>query len=112
MEIEHSGAVTVVRLFGRLKAGPECQGLEACVRGLIREDRMRVVLDLAGVEYLDSMGVGTLAMVSAVAQKAGGGVRLAGATGRVLGVLKLTRMDVVLVMHQSAAEAASGWGGG
>ncbi len=109
MDMEHNGPVTVVRLSGRLKAGRECEELEAQVRGLVRENRKWVVLDLADLEYLDSTGVGTLAVTSAVAHKAGGGVRLAGASGRVLGVLKMTRMDVVLGMHASAAEAASGW---
>lgn len=110
MNIEQiENGVTVVRPFGRITLGRECQELEAAMRRLVREERRRVVLDLGAVEYLDSMGVGTLAMVCAVAQRAGGELRLSAATGMVLRVLKLTRMDTVLPMYQTAAEAALGW---
>jgi anti-anti-sigma factor len=111
MGMEHNGPVAVVRLSGRLKPGRECEGPEARVRGLVRGNRKWVVLDLADLEYLEST-VGTLVVTSAVAHKAGGAVCLAGASGRVLGVLKMTRMDVVLGMHASAAKAASGRGTG
>lgn len=110
MDIEQiENGVTVVRPFGRIRLGRECQDLEAAVRRLIREERRRVVLDLGAVEYLDSMGVGTLAMVCAVAQQAGGELRLSAATERVLKVLKLTRMDTVLPMYPTTAEAVAGW---
>ena len=109
MEIEHIDGVTVVRLFGRITRGRECLGLEALVRRLIREEQKRVVLDLGRVDYLDSMGVGTLALACAVARQAGGDVRVSAATGRVLGVLKLTHMDAVLRVYGTVAEAASGW---
>lgn len=98
-----------MRPSGRITLGRECQELEAVVRRLVREERRRVVLDLEAVEYVDSMGVGTLAMVCAVAQRAGGELRLSAATGKVLKVLKLTRVDTVLPMYPTAAEAVSGW---
>lgn len=110
MNIEQiKNGVAVVRPFGRITLGRECQALEAAVRGLVREECRRVVLDLGAVEYLDSMGVGTLAMICAVAQRAGGELRLSAATGLVLKVLKLTRMDTVLPMYPTAAEAVLGW---
>jgi anti-sigma B factor antagonist len=97
--------VTVVKLKGRIVLGRESQTVEALIRQLVREDRRKLVLDLSGVSYVDSSGVGSLAMCAAVAQREGRELLSAAATGAVQYVLRLTRMDQVLKLQPSVAEA-------
>lgn len=66
----------------------------------------RVLLDLSRVTFIDSSGLG--AVVGAMKQLPATAVmELAGLTGAVAKVFKLTRMDTVFTIHASAAEALS-----
>lgn len=64
----------------------------------------RVVLNLAGVEFIDSSGLG--AIVTAMKQLPEGAVlELADLMPNVDRVFRLTRMDSVFTIHDTAAEA-------
>ncbi len=61
----------------------------------------RIVLDLGAVEFIDSSGLG--AIVAAMKQlRSGQRLELAGLTGTVAKVFRLTRMDSVFRIHDSA----------
>jgi anti-anti-sigma factor len=64
---------------------------EACSRHL-RAGRSRIVLDLAGVPYIDSCGLGTIAQMHLNTQRAGGWLKLQNVTGRNLQLLSVTRL--------------------
>lgn len=62
----------------------------------------RVVLDLEQVEFIDSSGLG--AIVAAMKQmREGQDLELAGLSGTVAKVFRLTRMDTVFRIHDSIA---------
>ena len=68
----------------------------------------RVVMDLSGVEFIDSSGLGALA---ASAKALGGGtLHLAGAQPLVLKVLRLTHMDRVFGLHDDVGAALTAEG--
>jgi anti-sigma B factor antagonist len=69
VSIERQEGVAVVRLRGKLAAGMGGQ-LCGCVTPLIA-DYKRIVLDLGEVDYMDSLGLGTLVRLY-VSAKAGG----------------------------------------
>lgn len=56
----------------------------------------QVVLNLAGLEYLDSTGLGMLLVADADLRKQGSSLRLAAASGQVARLLQKTRMDEVI----------------
>lgn len=66
----------------------------------------KVVVDLSGVTFLDSTGLGVL--VGAVKTRSGhGSMCLAGPTGLVAKVLSVTRLDQVIPIHADVAAAVS-----
>ena len=67
-----------------------------------------LVLDLANVPYMDSMGLGMI--VTQYVRLKGKGVHLvaAGMTPRVLQLLELTKVNSVIPMAATAAEAVAG----
>ena len=69
LSVERKETVAVVKLRGRLLAGMGGQ-LYAAVCPLIPEYK-RIVMDLCELEYMDSMGLGTLVRLY-VSAKAGG----------------------------------------
>ncbi len=60
---------------------------------VIRQGRTRIILDLAGVEFVDSAGLAGLLNVLRRADRAGGGMVLVHVSADLLRILSLTRLD-------------------
>ncbi len=95
----------VVELRGELDA-VDAAGTAAAV-GVRAAGGLGVIVDLAGLDFLDCCALGALLSAGAAARRAGGFVVLAGARGAVLRLLELTG---VLGVHGSVA-AAGAWAG-
>ena len=101
--------VAVLVLSGRIAMGSDSQKIEWAVAELMKEGQRKVGLDLGGVNFLDSSGVGILMMCHAKLKRAGGALHVAGATGMVRETLGLTSVDKIIPMFASEAEAAAGF---
>jgi anti-sigma B factor antagonist len=101
---EYGGHV-VVALRGELDIAGAAAALAA-----VAARKPEIVVDLAGLEFIDSSGVAALARGRQHARHAGGDVLLAAPRQQVLGVLTLTRLIDVFPVHASVEEAASSAG--
>jgi len=66
-----------------------------------------IIVDLTGLEFIDSSGLAALARVREQARHAGGDLLLAAPQQQVLRLLTLTRLTDVFSIHASVDEAAS-----
>ena len=73
----------------------------------LRAGRIRLVLDLNHVPYIDSCGLGTIAQMHLNAQRAGGWLKLRNVTGRNLQLLTVTRLLGVIGTDGPAQCAAT-----
>ena len=96
---------TVVELEGMLVIGLESQQVESTVEKLVRDGKKKIILDLAKVSYVDSSGIGTLVGSLGHCKKGGGAMRVTGVRDNILHVMKLTRVDEVIPVDASLAEA-------
>src|SRR5438034_3815671 len=55
-----AGPVTVVDLSGRITLGDGSALLRKTIRGLLQDERKKILLNLADVDYIDSSGIGEL----------------------------------------------------
>lgn len=96
--------VVVVRPEGRLNmvAAP---ALRKQLGGLVDEGRSRVVVDLSGVDFIDSSGLGALISGLKSARQAGGDLRIAAPTRQVSTVLEITNLNRVLTAYPDADRA-------
>jgi anti-sigma B factor antagonist len=78
------------------------------VAGVVGTGRARVVVDLAGVAFLDSSGLGALIASLKTCRQAGGDLRIAAVTDQVATVLELTQMHRVLRTYAGVDEALDG----
>lgn len=101
-----------MHLSGTLAAGPDCQALQAAVQRQFADEHFSIVLDLNALTFVDSAGLGELVALRRTAQDAGGGVVLAGPRGKVKDILELTRLDQLLPVYPTEAEAIVAVGGG
>jgi anti-sigma B factor antagonist len=70
-----------------------------------RESAPTMILDLSGVPYLDSSGLGSLVSAYTSCQKAGRRVALTGVNPRVLKVFEITKMEPVFLMFPTLSDA-------
>jgi anti-sigma B factor antagonist len=94
----------VLHVEGRLNlvTAPE---LRAAVQRAVEEDTARVVVDLAGVTFIDSSGLGMVIAGLKHARQAGGELRIAAAGEQVRMVLELTKLHRILRPYESVDEA-------
>ena len=90
----------------RIDAASAIQFKDA-MRAAVAEGEGRVVLDLSGVEFIDSSGLGAIvAVMKMLAPERK--LDLAAPTANVQRVLRLTRMDSVFAIHADAEAGARG----
>jgi anti-sigma B factor antagonist len=64
-----------------------------------------LILDLTGVPYMDSAGMGAIINYFVSCQRAGRKMVVAGVNGRVLELFKMTKVDALLKMTSTVDEA-------
>ena len=97
-------SVLIVDCHGRVVFGEESAVLRDTVRKLITENN-RIVLNLGGVNYIDSGGLGTLVSLFTTAHTAGGSIKLANLTQRVGDLLQVTKLVTVFEVYNNEEEA-------
>ena len=100
--------VAVVALSGRLTFGRDLEALESAVRKLVEQGEKRPILDASALEYIDSAGIGALVACLTNVKKAGGDLRLAGASPRIARLFTMTGVDKLLAVYPTVAAAAAG----
>lgn len=86
----------VVDLVGALTLGTSLHSADARLQQTVKNGLSRLVLNMAGVPYMDSAGLGVLVNASGIAKEQGGELRLCGVSERVLSLIKMTRTDTLL----------------
>jgi len=69
--------VSILQLTGSLRFGPEEARLSDEIRRALAGHDVRMVMDMGGVDRIDSAGLGTLLFARAELRRAGGGLALA-----------------------------------
>ena len=105
---EVEGRAVVLSPRGRLNMTTAAL-LRQSVAAEVEGGSARVVLDLAGVAFVDSSGLGAIVGGLKSARQAGGDLRIAAAGEQVRTVLELTNLDRVLRPHDTVEDALSGW---
>jgi anti-anti-sigma factor len=96
----------VLRCEGRIIFGPEARTLTEIIAEVMPSAR-RMVVDLTGVESMDSAGLGKLVLLHMWAGTAGYDLKFAGPRKSVRQLLELTNLLSVFDVHESVAEAVA-----
>jgi anti-sigma B factor antagonist len=104
IEKRQVGGIAVVSCQGRIMFGEEANALRDFLKQTLTEAR-RMVLNLSGVTYIDSGGLGTLVGVYSSARAAGAEIKLTGLGPRLHDVLQITKLATVFQVFESEEEA-------
>ena len=96
--------VTILTVEHGLKGEMESI-LKERIDQLVQEGSLQIIVDLKHVPYVDSRDIGRLIRSHLSVRQAGGRVRLCNLSEKVLDVLRMTRLDTVLDLYKSEAEA-------
>jgi anti-sigma B factor antagonist len=96
----------VVSLTGELDAGTEGEFRDA-LASVVAGGALRLVVDLAGVTFMASAGIGALMGVRRMLVAEGGSLALASPRGAVAQVLKLTGVGEVIPVAATVADAVA-----
>ena len=96
--------VAILTLESGLKGAVEGR-LKERIDELVREGCLQIVVDLKHVPYIYSSEIGRLIRSHISVRQAGGRVRLCNLSDKVLGVLKMSRLDTVLDLYANEEEA-------
>lgn len=106
IELARESGVVVLKPVGRLDAnnGPT---LEQAVTGVIDGGDSRFVIDMTGVPYISSAGLGTLLKTAKQARSEGGRVALSALQETVTKVFEVSGFLQLFVVHESWNEAVA-----
>lgn len=109
---EEVDGVTVVRPAGRLTLGDSNGALKNAIASLVQAGRVRLVLNLEAVPYVDSSGLGEIASAHVTVSRTGGQLLLAAVPERVMEALKITRLTHVVASTPDERSAVAKLQGG
>jgi anti-sigma B factor antagonist len=106
METHISGDVLILHCVGRLVFGDEAAAFRERIKNILFGTN-QIVVNLSGIEYIDSGGIGTLVGVLASTRNRHGEIKLVRPTQRVANLLRRTRLHTVFKSYESDEEAVA-----
>ena len=97
--------VTILDLKGRLRVGGNAVALHRSIRALVLEKKTQIILNLAGVTFIDSCGLGELVASQVSVENKSGEIKLVGLTEQLRELLSATRLLTVFDTYANEAEA-------
>ena len=97
--------VTILDLKGRLRVGGNAVALHRSIRSLVLEKKTQIILNLAGVTFIDSCGLGELVASQVSVENKNGEIKLIGLTDQLRELLSVTRLLTVFDTYADEAEA-------
>ena len=108
IDVTQSDSVTVVAPRGDLDMAT-VDAVRRTLASLIDRGQSRLLMDLGGVGYIDSTGMGALVAAMKQARAAGGDVRLCALQDDVRSIFDLTRLSRAMSIHPTRQEALASW---
>ena len=107
MQIEErsAGDVVVLDLKGKMTLGEGDELLKDKINSLVHQGRRKVVLNLEGVPYIDSAGLGEIVRTYTTISRQGGSMKLLNLTKRITDLLSITKLLTVFETYDNEADA-------
>ena len=107
MEIDErpTGEVMILDLKGKLTIGEGDELLKDKVSSLIQQGHRKLLLNLDGVPYVDSAGLGEIVRTYTTVSRQGGKLKLLNLTKRIEDLLSITKLLTVFETFESEQEA-------
>jgi anti-sigma B factor antagonist len=99
--------VAVLSLSGKMMGGPETTALHDHIRGLMNDGISKVVIDLGGVKWINSSGLGVLMAAMTTLKNSEGQMKLANVTEKVESLLMITQLMRIFETYDTIDRAVA-----
>ena len=100
-----AGDVTVLDMGGKITIGEGSVALRTAIKRLVEEGKKKLLLNLSGVGYIDSSGIGELVSSFTSINKEGGQLKLLNLTQKLRDLLAITKLLTVFDVYENESEA-------
>jgi len=104
VSVRQAEGISFVEVSGRLTSF-ESQALREIIHGLLKQGQTNILLNLSGLEYLDSSGIGELVGNYLSVVKRGGAMKVVGLAPKVEEILRVTQLYQVFPEFPDEASA-------
>ena len=107
MQIEERvvNGVTILDLKGKITLGEGDEALKEKINELVHKNSKKILLNLEGVPYIDSAGLGEIVRTYTTVSRQGGQLKLLNLTKRITDLLAITKLLTVFETFDSESEA-------
>jgi anti-sigma B factor antagonist len=102
-----AGDVTILDLDGKVTIGEGSVALRNAIRRLLGDGKNKILMNLGGVGYIDSSGIGELVSSFTAVNKEGGTLKLLNLTQKIQDLLAITKLLTVFDVYDDEASALS-----
>jgi anti-sigma B factor antagonist len=99
------GDITILDMSGKITIGEGSVALRSAIRRLLEEGKKKILLNLAGVGYIDSSGIGELVSSYTAINNAGGQLKLLSLTQKLQDLLAITKLLTVFDTYDDEEDA-------
>jgi anti-sigma B factor antagonist len=103
--------VTVLDLKGKMTLGEGDELLKDKINSMLASGKKKLVLNLEGVPYIDSAGLGEIVRTFTTVSRQGGSLKLLNLTKRIEDLLSITKLLTVFETFETEAEAVKSFTG-
>jgi len=99
--------ITILDLNGRITMGEEVSKFRQVVQEIARCDKPKMIIDMHGVDYIDSTGLGAVVMSATAFAKNGGTVKLLNLNRRNVELLVATKLTTIFDIFTDEQDAVN-----
>jgi len=105
--VTEQDGVVIISLDGKIMGGPEATEMNEKFNQLIDDKKLKIVIDLSKVEWMNSSGLGILIGAVSLFRNNDGQLRLIHVSERIQNLLKITKLASIFETSNSLEEAVS-----
>jgi len=105
--VSEQDGVVVISLTGKIMGGPEATEINEKFHQLIDEKKLKIIIDLNNVEWMNSSGLGILIGAVTLLSNNQGKLRLINVSDRIQNLLKITKLSGIFETSDSLEAAIS-----
>jgi anti-sigma B factor antagonist len=109
-KVRRVGDVSIVDLHGKITLGENTGILRDELKSLLAQGTKNIVLNMAGVSYVDSAGLGELVGAYTTATNQGGSVKLLNMQGKMKDLMQITKLHTIFSAFDNEQAAVSSFG--
>ena len=99
------GNVVIAEPKGSFIGGTETDELKAAINGVLEQGKIKLILDFAGVEYLNSSAIGVLTVAHTAFGSRGGKMILCNVNKSISNIFLVTKLSTIFLTEETRNDA-------